>query len=115
MEWSGLAEKQTAVVHAVSPMTSMLRAMSLTTGAASSGMTPLVVVDESGVADERSMGSGTTASWLGHSDEQLTGIVTARLVALMSPAMGAMLSVIGSGSTDESLSASEPGVAESPA
>ena len=76
----GTPDKQMGAVGAVSPVTSMSSAVALTAGAASSGTTTQMVVDEFGVVDAVIAGTDAGASFLGPSDEQMVGVGAVRSV-----------------------------------
>jgi hypothetical protein len=68
-------------IGAMSTMASMSSDLLVTSGTGSSGTTPPVVVDDSGVAVWTGAAACTEVSWLGHSAEQVVGITEERSVS----------------------------------
>ena len=73
-----------------------------------------MVVDELGVEDEMLTVTDEQASFFWHSDEQVVGTETGRLVALMLALIGPPSSIAGSWSTVESSETAEAGAVEPP-
>ena len=92
----------------------MSTALSLAVGAASSGTTPQMILEEIEVVDEMVTSIEAEAFLLEHYDEQVVGNRAARSVMLRSTLIGATLSAVGSRSTVETLEAAAAGAAEPP-